>query len=102
MTKQGNRGGILTETDLDKIGKLIDARLDVKLDQKMTDYPTKEAAMADKIEILAAINDFKSEDKAHKQLHNDLGEDIPKLQKQVQHLLKTFEIQDPVEVAVSI
>jgi len=54
MTKQGNRGGILTETDLDKIGKLIDARLDVKLDQKMTDYPTKEAAMADKIEILAA------------------------------------------------
>jgi len=36
------------------------------------------------------------------QLHNDLGEDIPKLQKQVQHLLKTFEIQDPVEVAVSI
>lgn len=103
MAKQS---GILTESDLIKIGNLIDTRLelklDQKLDQKMADYPTKQQAMADKTEILKAISDFKNEDQAHKQLHSDLGEDIPKIQKQIQHLFKTFEIIDPTEATVSI
>ncbi len=63
--------GLLTETDLVKIGNLIDAKLEVKLEQKLEEklnqkldekfahYPTKEEAMADKAEILAAIKDFK-------------------------------------------
>jgi hypothetical protein len=93
--------GLLTETDLIKIGNLIDARLDVKLEQKMANYPTKEEAIADKAEILAAIKDFKDEDKAHKMLHSNLGEDVPKLQQQVKHLFKTFEIVDPTEVVPS-
>lgn len=99
MTKQN---GMLTEADLIKLGNLIDARLDVKLEQKMANYPTKEEAMADKTEILKAISDFKNEDMAHKQLHNDLGEDIPKIKKQIQHIFKTFEIQDPTEPAVAV
>ena len=98
-----NQKGMLTEADLIKLGNLIDARLEVKLDQKldqkMANYPTKEEAMADKIEILKAISDFKNEDLAHKQLHTELGEDIPKIKKQIQHIFKTFEIIDPTELA---
>ncbi len=98
-----NQKGMLTEADLIKLGNLIDARLEVKLDQKldqkMANYPTKKEAMADKTEILKAISDFKNEDLAHKQLHIELGEDIPKIKKQIQHIFKTFEIIDPTELA---
>ncbi len=93
---------MLTEADLIKLGNLIDARLEVKLEQKMANYPTKEEAMADKIEILKAINDFKNEDRAHKQLHTELGEDIPIIKKQIHHIFKTFEIQDPTESAAIV
>ncbi len=99
MTKQN---GMLTEADLIKLGNLIDARLEVKLEQIMANYPTKEEAMADKIEILKAISDFKNEDMAHKQLHTELGEDIPKIKKQIHHIFKTFEIQDPTESAAIV
>jgi len=63
--------------------------------------PSKKEQMADKIEILTAIKDLKSEDKAHKMLHSNLGEDVPKIQQQIQHLFKTFEIKDPTSVVAS-
>ena len=53
-------------------------------------------------EILAAVNKKDENDAAHKMLHENIGEDVPKLQQQVQYLFKTFEIVDPTEVAVSI
>ena len=102
MTKQQ---GLLTETDLIKIGNLIDARLDVKLDQKFDEklagYATKEDVIAFKTEILGAINKKEENEAGHKMLHENLGEDVPKLQQQVKHLFKTFEIVDPTEVVPS-
>jgi len=97
--------GLLTETDLIKIGNLIDTRLEAKLDQKFDEklagYATKEDVMAFKTEILGAINKKDEDDAGHKMLHNNLGEDVPKLQKQVRQLFKTFEIADPTEVVPS-
>jgi len=34
-------------------------------------------------------------------LHSNLGEDVPKIQQQIQHLFKTFEIKDPTSVVAS-
>lgn len=61
--------------------------------------PTKEEAIADKLEILAAVKELKDEDEAHKQLHRDLGEDVPKLQRQVKHLANELDIELPVNFA---
>ncbi|MEI8232857.1 MAG: hypothetical protein WCG44_03880 [bacterium] len=109
MTKQQ---GLLTETDLIKIGNLIDARLEVKLDQKfdekLASFATKadltqlrQDMLGDKSEILGAINKNEENEAGHKMLHENLGEDVPKLQQQVKHLFKTFEIVDPTEVVPS-
>jgi hypothetical protein len=91
-------GSVLNKVDYDE----IDKRIRDAIDERLSNIPTKDEAMADKLEILAAINKKDENDAAHKMLHENLGEDVPKLQQQVQHLFKTFEIKDPTEVAVSI
>jgi len=63
--------------------------------------PSKQEQMTDKLEILTAVKDLKNEDKAHKMLHSNLGEDVPKLKQQVKHLFKTFEIEDPTSLVAS-
>ena len=122
--------GLLTETDLIKIGNLIDAKLDVKLDQKLANYPTKaeldqiletklekklEAKLEEKIgklptkdeftqqlsEALKSIQDKSEEEDVHDLQHENLGKDTTKLKQQVQHLFNTFEIKDPTDVVPS-
>ena len=61
--------------------------------------PTKEAAMADKLEILGAISKLQEDDSAHKQLHHDLGQDVPKLQHQIKHIANTMQVDMPVNLA---
>jgi len=63
MTQQQ---GLLTETDLVKIGNLIDTRLDAKL----SDYATK-----------------------NKKTYRNLGTDTTILKQQVKHLYTTFNIK---------
>ncbi len=57
--------------------------------------PSKEEMVADKLELLAAINKKAEDDAAHSQLHHDLGEDVPKLQRQLKHLYGVLDIPQP-------
>lgn len=100
MAKQ--KTSILTQPDYAEIRRVVREEVDELLKKRLANIPTQDQATADKVEILAAINDLKNEDKAHKKLHMNLGTEVPKLQQQVQHLFKTFEIEDPTEVAISI
>ena len=61
--------------------------------------PSKEEAMADKLELLAAINKHEEGDAAHKLLHHDLGEDVPKIKRQVKHLATSLNVTFPVDLA---
>lgn len=100
MTKQ--KSSILTQPDYSEIRRVVKEELKdyaTKVDLKQ--FATKEDLIAFKLEILGAINKKNENDLAHTMLHENLGDDVPKLQKQVQHLFKTFEIKDPTTVTAS-
>ena len=94
----------LTQADVDFLVEEMKHHFATKseLEEKIKDFATREDLIAFKTEILGAINKKDENDAAHKMLHENIGEDVPKLQKQVQHPFKTFEIVDHTEVAVSI
>lgn len=103
--------GVLNETDLNKISKLIDARLDLKLDdystkqdlkEAISHLPTKDEFYNKMDEVLGEFQKMREDFAAHKMSHENIQEDTSKLKQQVQHLFKTFEIKDPTEVVVSI
>jgi len=107
MTKQQ---GLLTETDLIKIGNLIDTRLDAKLSdfatrkeltEAISHLPTKDEFTKQLSEFLKTSQDKSEEEDVHNLQHENLGKDTTKLKQQVKHLFKTFEIEDPTSVVTS-
>lgn len=98
----------LTKTDRTKLIQEMEDKFVTKeelanaLADLVQQLPSRDEINGQLSEILGAINKKDENDAGHKMLHSNLGEDVPKLQQQVQHLFKTFEIKDPTEVAVSI
>ena len=109
-TPMAKQQGILNDTDLDKIGAMIDLRFDLKvknelekiIDDRLGNLPTKDEFTKQLSEFLKTSQDKSEEEDVHDLQHKNLGKDTTKLQQQVQHLFKTFEIKDPTEVAISI
>jgi len=64
--------------------------------------PSKDDFAKQMSELLKAVEDKENKGLVHDNLHANLGKDTTKLKQQVQHLFKTFEIEDPTDVAVSI
>ncbi len=100
----------LAQADIDLLVEEMKHHFATKsdLDNKLANYATKDDLtklrqdmIGDKVEILAAINKKDENDTAHQMLHQYLGDDVPKLQQQVHHRFKTFEIKDPTEVVPS-
>lgn len=96
MTKQ--KGSILTKPDYDEIRRVVRE----EVTELTSNLPTKKEYFETSDTIIKELKAIREDFAAHKSMHEDLDKDIPKLQKQVQHLFKTFEIVDPTEVAVSI
>jgi len=102
--------GMLNDTDLDKIGAMIDLRFDLKvknelekiIDDRLSNLPTKDEFTKQLSKFLKTSQDKSEEEDVHDLQHENLGKDTTKLKQQVQHLFKTFEIIDPTEVAISI
>jgi len=56
---------------------------------------TREDLIEFKSELLGAINKLQEDDDAHKQLHHELGEDVPRLKHQVKKLFQELNIPQP-------
>jgi predicted nuclease with TOPRIM domain len=102
--------GMLNDTDLGKISNLIDARLDLKLDdystkqdlkEAISHLPTKDEFYNKMDEVLGEVQKMREDFAAHKMSHEHIEEDTSKLKQQVKHLFTTFEIKDPIEVVPS-
>lgn len=72
-----------------------------ELKEALSHLPDNDKFTTTMSEILAAVNKKDENDAAHKMLHENIGDDVPKLQQQVKHIFKTFEIIDPTEVVPS-
>lgn len=99
MAKQ--KGSILTKPDYDEIRRVVREEVAEQIELRTSNLPTKKEFFDTSDKILAEIQGMRLDFAAHKSMHEDLDKDIPKLQKQVQHLFKTFEIIDPTEVVPS-
>lgn len=106
--------GMLNNTDLDKIAKLFDLRFELKardeikkivkeeIKTEVGKLPTKDEFTKQMSKLLKAVEDKENKGLVHDNLHKDLGTDTTRLKQQMQHLFKTFEIEDPTVLAVSI
>ena len=93
--------GMLNDTDLDKIGAMIDLRFDLKvknelekiIDDRLSNLPTKDEFTKQLSKLLKAVNDKEDSNKVHKKTHRNLGTDTTILKQQVKHLYTTFNIK---------
>lgn len=95
MTKQGR--SVLNKVDYDE----IDKRVRDTIDEKISNLPTKKEYFDTMDELMKEIKAARSDLAAHGMSHEHIKEDTSRLKKQVKHIFKTFEINDPTEVVPS-
>ncbi len=102
MSKQKS---LLTPQDFENIRLIVReevaAEVGSQLDEKVGNLPTKDQYYSTMDNLMKEIKGARSDLAAHGMSHENIKEDTSKLKQQVNHIFKTFEINDPTEVVPS-